>query len=83
MSPALSKVIEKIQQAGLPDFADVPLDSAKARGREPFRETLLHVVAVWGDAESARVLIDEGADIDVPGEFDFRGSFVRAGGPMA
>src|SRR5256885_6496758 len=46
MSPALAKVIEKIEQAGLPDSADVPLDSAKAWGREPFRETLLHVVAV-------------------------------------
>ena len=29
MSPALAKVIEKIEQAGLADFADVPLDSAK------------------------------------------------------
>ena len=67
MSPALSKVIEEIKRADLPQFADVALDFANARGG-PFGETLLHVVAVWGDIDAARVLIAEGADIDIPGE---------------
>ncbi len=67
MSPALAMVLEEIKRADLPQFADVPLNCANARGG-PFGETLLHIVAVWGDADAARVLIDEGADIDVPAE---------------
>lgn len=67
MSPELSRVVEKIKRADLPPFAEVALDSANARGGA-YGETMLHVVAVWGEADSARVLLDEGADIDVPGE---------------
>lgn len=67
MSPALSKVVDENMRADLPQFGDVSLDSVSTRGGA-FGETMLHVVAVWGDVDAARVLIDEGADIDVPGE---------------
>ena len=67
MSPALSKVLEEIRQADLPQFTDVPLDSANVRGGA-FGETILHIVAIWGDAAAAGVLIDEGAEIDVQAE---------------
>lgn len=68
MNPALERLLAKVRFADLPQFMDVPLDSAFARGREPFRETLLHVVAIWGDTESAQALLDAGVEIDVPGE---------------
>lgn len=67
MSPALASVLEKIREADLSSFAGVELSSADVRDRG-FGETLLHVVAIWGDVDSARILIEEGATIDVPGE---------------
>jgi uncharacterized protein len=67
MSPALAAVLEKIRGAELPSFADVELTGPNDRSRT-FGETPLHVVAVWGDANAARVLLDEGAVIDLPGE---------------
>jgi ankyrin repeat protein len=67
MSPALANVLEKIRRANLPSFIDVQLNGPNVRTRS-FGETPLHVVAIWGDVDSARVLIDEGGVIDVPGE---------------
>lgn len=67
MSPELSSVIAEIKRADLPQFAGATLNSANARAGA-FGETMLHVVAVWGDTNAARVLIDEGAEFDVPGE---------------
>ena len=67
MSPALAKVLEKIREAELPSFAGVELSGADVRDGG-FGVSPLHVVAVWGDVNSARVLIEEGATIDVPGE---------------
>ena len=68
MSPALSRVIDDIRRADLPQFGDTSLDSVNVQGGA-FGETMLHVVAIWGDVDAARVLIDEGAVIDVPGEY--------------
>jgi len=67
MSPALATVLEKIRQADLPEFMDVELTGPNVRTRS-FGETPLNVVSVWGEVESAKVLIDEGAILDVPGE---------------
>lgn len=67
MSPALANVLEKIRQADIPGFMDVELSGPNVRTRS-FGETPLHVVAIWGDVESARILLDEGAIVDVPGE---------------
>jgi ankyrin repeat protein len=63
----LSIVLDKIRSADLPAFAGVELSGADVRDR-CFGESPLHVVAIWGDVDAARVLIEEGATIDVPGE---------------
>jgi len=67
VSPALADVLDKIRQAGLPSFVGVDIVGPNIRSRG-FGETPLHVVAVWGDLDSARILIHEGACLDVPGE---------------
>jgi ankyrin repeat protein len=60
----------KIEYAALPVFEGIQLNGPTIRGRY-FGDTPLHVVAVWGDDESARVLIAEGAEIDARGEHAF------------
>jgi len=67
MSPALAKVFQKIRDAALPSFMGLELTDPNVRTRG-FGETPLHIVAIWGDVDSANVLLDEGALIDVPGE---------------
>ena len=67
MNAELEAVLAEIRRADLPSFLDVPIDNAQARS-VVFRETLLHVVAVWGDVDAARVLLDAGVPIDEPGE---------------
>ena len=48
----------------------VEVNGPNVRGSS-FNQTPLHVVAVWGDVEAARILLDAGAEIDVSGEDDF------------
>ena len=67
MSPALARVLAKIRDAAIPSFEGVELTSADVQDRA-FGERPLHIVAIWGDVESARILIEEGATIDVSGE---------------
>jgi len=67
MSPALASVFDKIRKADIPSFAGIELDGPNVRSRG-FGETPLHIVAVWGDLDSARILIQEGACLDVAGE---------------
>jgi ankyrin repeat protein len=67
MSPRLIQVLHKIEDADLVEFSGIALDSVNVRGRN-FGETPLHVVAIWGDLESAKVLIAEGAVLDAQGE---------------
>ena len=71
MSPELSAVIAKVKSASLPAFDGIDLTDVNAKGHEPFQETMLHVVSTWGDTESAKVLIAEGAEIDPTGEHRF------------
>ena len=67
MQADAKKVLERIKQAELVQFADVALDSPDARS--PLSgETPLHIVAKWGEVEAAIALLDAGAMIDVPGE---------------
>jgi ankyrin repeat protein len=68
MNPDLKKVLAKIRDAQLIEFTDVELNGPNVRGL--FGETPLHVVAIWGDVESARILLDAGAEVDVNGEYD-------------
>jgi len=62
--------MDKLAYAGLPTFLDVSLTGPNIKGTI-FGDTPLHIMAVWGDVESAQILIDEGAEIDARGEHDF------------
>ena len=70
MNPDLKKVLAKIRTAQLAEFdgVDAKLDNPNESGL--FGTTPLHIVAGWGDLESARILLDAGAEIDVPAEED-------------
>lgn len=70
MSPDLQSVMEKLARAELPPFEGVALNNPNARSRN-FGDTPLHIMAIWGDGESVRILIQEGAEIDARGEDDF------------
>jgi hypothetical protein len=68
MNSDLKQVLEKIREADLIQFDGVPLDHANVRVKN-FGETPLHIVAVWGDLEAVRILLDCGAEVDVGGEY--------------
>jgi len=68
MNSELEKVLAKIRNADLIEFTNVELNGPNVRGI--LGETPLHIVATWGDAEAARILLDAGAEIDVNGEYD-------------
>lgn len=70
MNSELEAVLTKIRDADLPTFIDTPIDSAFVRG-PAFGTSLLHVVAIWGDVDAARILLDAGVEIDLPGEHGF------------
>lgn len=70
MSAELEAVLAEVRRANLPTFIDVPIDGPHVRGTS-FGTTLLHVVAVWGDVNAARVLLDAGVEIDLPGEHGY------------
>jgi len=67
MSPALEQILNKIRDAELPSFAGIEFTGPNVRDRA-FGDTPLHVVAIWGDVDAAKILIEAGATIDVPGE---------------
>jgi len=69
MNPALADVLEQIRRADLPQFMGVNLDGPNIRSLTS-GETPLHILAIWGDVEAAKVLLDAGADIDALGEED-------------
>lgn len=69
MNPALTDVLERIGRADLPQFMGVNFDGPNVRSLTS-GETPLHIMAIWGDVEAARVLLDAGAEIDALGEED-------------
>ena len=60
----LREVLELINSCG--DWFEMPATSANQQGA--YADYPLHKVAHWGDVEAARVLLDNGADIDAVGE---------------
>jgi ankyrin repeat protein len=70
MKPELEAVLARIKEADLPVFEGIDVNGVNVRGRS-FGDTPLHIVAIWGDVEAARVLIAAGAMIDARGEDDF------------
>ncbi len=69
MSAKLEAVLAEVRRAHLPIFLDVEIDNPHVEGSTG--DGLLHVIAVWGDVEAARVLLDAGVEIDRPGEDGF------------
>jgi len=69
-NPDLEKVLAKIRAAQLTEFmgVDAKLEDPNEKGL--FGTTPLHIVAIWGDAEAAKTLLDAGAEIDVAAEED-------------
>ena len=67
MTPRFESVIEKFREADFPGWQLSGVDGPRGRFGS-FGQTMLHVVAVWGDVESGRILIEEGALLDVAGE---------------
>lgn len=64
-TPSLAEVLRRINES-VDDFASRPATSANDRGT--FDDYPLHKVAIWGDVEAAKVLLDNGADINATGE---------------
>ncbi|MHB8624412.1 MAG: ankyrin repeat domain-containing protein [Sulfuricaulis sp.] len=60
----LQIVLAKIQD--VTEFLGIELTDVNQRGI--FGDTPLHVTAVWGDAQAAKVLIEAGADVGAKGE---------------
>ena len=67
---SLTSVLARLRDADLPAFEGMVLDGPNVRGRS-FGDTPLHIIAIWGDLEAARVLIEAGAEIDARGEHQF------------
>jgi len=63
----LQQVLDEMNRAGV--FYDVTVTSVHTERFDG--ETALHMAAKWGDAESIKVLVDGGADINKRGEEDF------------
>jgi uncharacterized protein len=70
MNPNLEKVLAKIRAAQLTEFVGMDAKLKDPNEKGLFGTTPLHIVAIWGDIEAARVLLDAGAEIDVPAEED-------------
>lgn len=70
MTKNLTTVLAKLKEADLPTFEGIVLDGPNVKGRS-FGDTPLHIVAIWGDLEAARVLVEAGAEIDARGEHQF------------
>ena len=71
MDSDLEKVLAKIRRAQLIEFTgvDAKLEGPNEKGL--FGTTPLYFVAIWVDVAAARILLDAGAEIDVPAEEDF------------
>ena len=70
MNPDLKDVLDKLRHAELPTFMDVEITGPHTKGLS-FGDTPLHIIAIWGDVDSAKVLIREGAEVDARGEDGF------------
>ena len=63
-SLTLDDVLRQVTELG--DWMFSPAKTASDRGA--CEDYPLHKVAIWGDVEAARVLIDNGADVNCTGE---------------
>ena len=61
----LKKILQKVGETA--DFADITVCDVTTRGL--FGDTPLHVVAIWGDIHAGKILLDAGANPNIPGEY--------------
>lgn len=67
MKPCLDSVLERLKKDDLPLFDGV--SAIEVNGRYGvFQETPLHILAIQGDIEGCRLLLEAGAEVDYPGE---------------
>jgi ankyrin repeat protein len=64
MKSELKQVLESCQNTG--SWFGIRINSVA--DRNDFEDTPLHTVCSWGDIESAKVLLDAGADINAKGD---------------
>lgn len=64
MTPEVRAVLDRVRESC--DFGYVPFEDINDTNE--FGSNALHCIAVWGDAESARVLISAGINVNQPGE---------------
>lgn len=65
-SPSLAEVLAEVNK--LDDFTSKPARAASDRGA--YDDYPLHKVAIWGEVEAAKILLEHGAVIDARGEDD-------------
>ena len=70
MSPNLKSVLDKLASAELPSFEGVEFTGPNIKSVN-FGDTPLHIMAVWGDTDSIRILVNEGAELEARGENNF------------
>jgi ankyrin repeat protein len=67
MTPEVKKILEKVKDTsdfGYVEFKDI-------NDSNELGDNALHCVAVWGDCEAAKVLIEAGIDINKQGEHGY------------
>ena len=70
MKACLDSVLERLKKDDLPLFDGV--SAIEVNGRYGvFQETPLHILAIQGDIEGCRLLLEAGAEVDYPGEQGF------------
>ncbi len=67
MKPEVKKILDKVKET--PDFGYV--DFININATNELGDNALHCVAVWGDCEAAKVLIEAGIDINKHGEHGY------------
>lgn len=68
MNEALRELLQKVQSTA--DFGYVPFDSIN--DTNALGDNALHCACVWGDLEAVKLLVENGIEINQPGEFGFR-----------
>jgi ankyrin repeat protein len=64
---SLNSVLKAVSQTA--DFSLYPAIDVSSRGI--FKDTPLHIAAVWGNIDAGKILLDAGADINAKGENGF------------
>ncbi|WP_444916859.1 ankyrin repeat domain-containing protein [Microbulbifer sp. JMSA003] len=67
MNQAVRKLLSQVED--VPDFSGIQLNDIN--DTNSFGDNALHCVCVWGDLEAAKILVENGIDIEQRGEGGF------------